>query len=260
MMNMNLIEVLIIVFCLIVLIILVSSMFRLNMPRRVNLEGIEDPKTAEAYDRISRMPQFKLIRRSFVKKLKKYCTKETITDIGCGPGYLLQSVSKEFPENKLVGVDISKEMVEKAKANFASMGYGERIEFRQGAADYLPFDDSTQDFIVSTFSLHHWADPEASFKEIFRILKPGGQMLIFDFRRDAQRLLFYLIWFAQNVALRIMGITAIRKINEPMGSLLASYTKKEIGELIKKTPFKDYQIEGKLGWIYLYGKKAENAL
>jgi ubiquinone/menaquinone biosynthesis C-methylase UbiE len=257
---MNLIEVLVIVFCLIVLIILVSSLFRLNMPRRVNLGGIEDPKTVEAYDRISRMPQFKLIRRSFVKKLKKYCTKETITDIGCGPGYLLQSVSKEFPENKLVGVDISKEMVEKAKANFASMGYSERIEFRQGVADSLPFEDDTQDFIVSTFSLHHWADPEVSFKEIYRVLKPGGQMLIFDFRRDARRLLFFLIWFAQNVALRIMGITAIRQINEPIGSLLASYTKKEIGELIKKTPFKDYKIEGKLGWIYLYGKKAETAL
>jgi ubiquinone/menaquinone biosynthesis C-methylase UbiE len=260
MIDMNLIEVLVIVLCSIALIILVSGLFRLNIPRRINLEGIEDPKAAEAYDRVSRMPQFKLIRRSFVKKLRKYSTKETITDIGCGPGYLLQTISKEFPENKLVGVDISKEMVEKAKANLASMGYSERIEFRQGAADCLPFDDDTQDFIVSTFSLHHWADPEASFKEIYRVLKPGGQILIFDFRRDSRRLLFYLMWFAQNVALRIIGLTAIRRINEPIGSLLASYSKKEIGELIKNTPFKDYEVEGKLGWIYLYGKKAEIAL
>jgi ubiquinone/menaquinone biosynthesis C-methylase UbiE len=230
------------------------------MPRSVNLEGIEDPKLAEAYDRISRMPQFRLIRRSFVNKLKKYNVEGTITDIGCGPGYLLQSIVKEFPKNNLIGVDISKEMVEKAKANLASMGYSERIEFRQGAADSLPFEDDTQDFIVSTFSLHHWADPGASFKEIFRVLKPGGQMLIFDFRRDARRLFFYLMWFAKNVALRVMGITAIRRINEPIGSLLASYTKKEIGELIKKTPFKDYEVEGKLGWMYLYGKKAETAL
>ena len=129
---MSLIEIAVIVFLSFLLLILVSGLFRLNTPRKVSLKGIEDPKAAEAYDRISRMPQFKLIRRSFVKKLKKYGVKETITDIGCGPGYLLQAVAKEFPENMLIGVDISEEMVERAKKNFMSMGYGERIEFKQG--------------------------------------------------------------------------------------------------------------------------------
>ena len=254
---MNLIEIAVIAFLSVLLLIIVSGLFRLNTPRKTSLEGIEDPKAAEAYDRISRMPQFKLIRRGFVKKLKKYDVKETITDIGCGPGYLLQAIAKEMPENALVGVDISKEMVEKAKANFASMGYGERIEFKQGSADHLPFDDHTQDFIISTLSLHHWNDPQAAFKEIYRVLKPGGQMLIYDLRRDARRLFFYLVWFAQNVALKIMNVSAITKINEPMGSLLSSYTKEEIEEMMKKTCFNDYKIEGKFGWIYLHGKKEE---
>jgi ubiquinone/menaquinone biosynthesis C-methylase UbiE len=254
---MNLIETAAIVALSFLLLIIVSGLFRLNTPRKVNVEGIEDPETAEAYDRINRMPQFKLIRRGFVKKLKKYGVKETITDIGCGPGYLLQVITKEMPENALIGVDISKEMVEKAKANFVSMGYGERIEFKQGSADHLPFDDDTQDFIISTLSLHHWNDPQAAFKEIHRVLKPGGQMLIYDLRRDARRLFFYLVWFAQNLALRIMNVSAITKINEPMGSLLASYTKEEIEEIMKKTCFNDYKIGGKFGWIYLYGKKGE---
>lgn len=249
------IEIVVIAVLSFLLLIIVSGLFRLKTPRRVSLEGIEDPKAAEAYDRISRMPQFKLIRRGFVKKLKKYHVKGTITDIGCGPGYLLQAIAKEMPENALVGVDISKEMVEKAKANFASIGYGEKIEFKQGSADHLPFGDGTQDLIVSTLSLHHWDEPQLAFKEIYRVLKPGGQMLIYDLRRDARRLFFYLVWFAQNIALRIMGVEAIRKINEPMGSLLASYTKKEIEEMMKKTPFSDFKVEGKLGWMYLYGKK-----
>ena len=224
---MSLIEIAVIVFLLFLLLILVSGLFRLNTPRKVSLEGIEDPKAAEAYDRISRMPQFKLIRRSFVKKLKKYGVKETITDIGCGPGYLLQAVAKEFPENTLVGVDISEEMVERAKKNFTVMGYGERIEFKQGSADHLPFGDGTQPFIISNLSLHHWDEPHEAFKEIYRVLKPGGQMLIYDLRRDTRRLFFYLIWFAQNITLRVLGTAAITKINEPMGSLLASYTKKK---------------------------------
>ena len=242
---------------LLVLIILVSGMFRLKTPRTASLEGIEDPKAAEAYDRISRTPPFKLIRRGFVKKLKSYDVKGTIVDIGCGPGYLLQAVAKELSENFLVGVDVSREMVEKAKANFESMGYGERVGFKQGSADHLPFEDGTQDFIISSLSLHHWGEPQAAFKEIYRVLKPGGQILIYDLRRDARRLFFYFVWFAQNIALRFMDAATIRKMNEPMGSLLASYTKQEAEEMMKRTLFKEYKVEGKLGWMYIYGKKRE---
>jgi ubiquinone/menaquinone biosynthesis C-methylase UbiE len=242
---------------LLILIILVSGMFRLKTSRKASLEGIEDPKAAEAYDRISRTPPFKLIRRGVVKKLKSYDVKGTIVDIGCGPGYLLQAVAKELSENFLVGVDISREMVEKAKANFESMGYGERVEFKQGSADHLPFEDGTQDFIISSLSLHHWDEPQAVFKEIYRVLKPGGQILIYDLRRDARMLFFYLIWFAQHIALRFIDAATIRKMNEPMGSLLASYTKQEAEEMMKRTPFEDYKVEGKLIWMYIYGKKRE---
>jgi ubiquinone/menaquinone biosynthesis C-methylase UbiE len=241
--------------CAILLFIVAAGSFRLKIPRRVSLQGIEDPKAAEAYDRISRMPQFALIRRSFVKKLKKHAVQGTVTDVGCGPGYLLQLIAKELPPTRLVGVDISKQMVKRATANFASSGYMGRVEFRQGSADHLPFEDGTQDFVVSTLSLHHWTDTQSAFDEIYRVLAPGGQLLVLDLRRDARRLFLWLFMFAQNVALRLIGEGALRKINEPVGSLLASYTNEEIKEMMVKTPFRDYKIEGKLGWIYIWARK-----
>lgn len=241
--------------CAVLLYIMVAGSFRLKIPRKVSLQGIEDPRAAEAYDRISRMPQFGLIRRSFVKKLKKYEVEGTITDVGCGPGYLLHVIAKELPNNKLVGVDISMKMVERAKANFVSEEYGGRVEFRQGSANNLPFNDGQIDFVVSTLSLHHWADPQSAFNEIYRVLKPGGQMLILDIRRDARRIFQWLLWFAQNVALRLIGGDAITGFNEPMGSLLASYTSGEVEEMMAKTSFTDYKIEGKLGWIYIWSQK-----
>jgi ubiquinone/menaquinone biosynthesis C-methylase UbiE len=252
---MSIIEIVVIVLFGFLLLIIVSGFFRLNMPRKINLEGIEDPEVATAYDRISRMPQFKLIRRGFVKQLKKYNPKGTITDIGCGPGYLLQTITKELPNNALIGVDISEEMVERAKVNFKSLNPAKEVEFKQGSVDHLPFEDDTQDFVISTLSLHHWNEPQAAFNEIHRVLKPGGQMLIYDFRRDARRLFFYFMWFAKNIALRIIGAKAITKINEPMGSLLASYTKKEIEGVMKNAYFSVYRVEGKFAWIYLYAKK-----
>jgi ubiquinone/menaquinone biosynthesis C-methylase UbiE len=219
------------------------------------MQGIEDPHMAEAYDRISRMPQFALFRRNFVKKLKKHAAGGSITDVGCGPGYLLQLIAKEFPTYKLTGVDISEEMVKTATANFSRIGLSGRSEFKQGSAEHLPFEDNTQDFIVSTLSLHHWVDPKAAFDEMHRSLKPGGQMLIMDLRRDARRLFFWLVWFAQNVALRIVGAGVIRRVNEPIGSLLASYTCAEIEEIMPRTHFDDYKIEGTTALVYLWARK-----
>lgn len=101
--------------------------------------------------------------------------------------------------------------------------------------------------MVSTLSLHHWADPQASFNEIHRVLRLGGQMLILDIRRDARRIFSWLMWFAQNVALRLIGQGALKRINEPTGSLLASYTLAEAEGIMAKTHFNDFKIDGKLG-------------
>ena len=136
-------------------IMLAYGLTRLNIPRKVGFEGIEDPNMAEAYDRIDRMPQFKMIRRAFVGELKRLDHKGTIADIGCGPGCLLEVIWRAFPNEQLVGVDISQEMVEKARTNLAFKGMGGRVEFRQGEATKLYFESSSQDFPVSTLSLHH---------------------------------------------------------------------------------------------------------
>jgi ubiquinone/menaquinone biosynthesis C-methylase UbiE len=249
------IDLLIIVISMVLLLAAFIGLFRLDVPRRASIEGIEDPEAAEAYDRLSRMPQFALIRRSFVKKLRRYAVEGSITDVGCGPGYLLLLIAEELPAHKLVGVDISGEMVGRAKANFDTVGLGGRAEFRVGSAERLPFNDDTQDLIVSTLSLHHWADPQSAFDEFYRVLRPGGQIFMLDLRRDARQLFFWLMWFAQNVALRVLGLGALTRINEPTGSLLASYISKEIEVMLSKTRFRDHRIEGKLGWIYLWGRK-----
>jgi ubiquinone/menaquinone biosynthesis C-methylase UbiE len=228
---------------------------RLNIPRKVSFEGIEDPAVAEAYDRISRMPQFKMIRRAFVRELKKHNPKGSIVDIGCGPGYLLADIGSMLPDNRLVGVDISREMVEKARANLALKGMVGRAEFRIGEAAGLPFKSASQDFLVSTLSLHHWSDPAKALEEFHRVLKPGGEALIMDLRRDSRRVFYWLMLFAKNVALRAFGLGAITEIDEPLGSLLASYTVHELEAIIEGAPFVVHEVDGRLGWMYLRCRK-----
>jgi ubiquinone/menaquinone biosynthesis C-methylase UbiE len=248
-------EIVALILLMVLYLMFVLGSVRLKIPRKTSFQGIDDSDAAEEYDRISRSPPFRLIRRSFVGKLKKYAAEGTITDVGCGPGYLLQLIAKECPAMQLVGVDISKTMLERAKANFESLGLAGRVEFKEGSADHLPFEDQSQDVIVSTLSLHHWADPEAAFNEIYRVLKPGGKMLVLDLMRDSPRMFVWVLWFAQNVAFRIIGLSAMRRINEPTGSLFASYTSQEIEDIMSKTNFSDWKMEAELGFVYVYGTK-----
>jgi ubiquinone/menaquinone biosynthesis C-methylase UbiE len=104
-----------------------------------------------------------------------------------------------FPHLRIIAVDIADDMVKIASTNLSSLDFGERVEFRQGDVQALPFDDNAVDFVVSTFSLHHWSEPSHSLKEIHRVLKTGGQFLIFDLRRDGRRFFHRLLTFAQNI-------------------------------------------------------------
>jgi ubiquinone/menaquinone biosynthesis C-methylase UbiE len=236
--------------------LLVRGYGRVRLDRQVNVEGIEDEDAVRAYDRISRMPQFAVLRRHFVKELRRHETRGTLADIGCGPGYLLKLLAMEMPHLSLIGVDISKEMLQEAASNLSTLGLNTKLQLRQGDIEKLPFDDDSLDLAVSTLSLHHWSHPELAFDEIFRVLKHEGQFLLFDLRRDPRRWFFWLIRFAQKVALRAFGAEAIVRLNEPMGSVLSSYTPSEVERLLADAHFTRWELKEGAGWFFLWGVKA----
>ena len=102
----------------------------------------------------------------------------TILDLGCGPGGLAFELVARLPEARIVGLDLSPSMIERAKRHEAEAG---RLRFVVGDAADLPFEAETFDVVVSTLSLHHWAEPAASLAEIRRVLRPGGFAVLYDF-------------------------------------------------------------------------------
>jgi ubiquinone/menaquinone biosynthesis C-methylase UbiE len=224
---------------------------RIRLARRPSFEGIEDSETAQAYDRISRWPQFRMIRRMIVGKLAKYQPKGSLADIGCGPGYLVTLIARRFRHLHVVGLDTSDEMICAATLNAASLGLSNRVEFREGDVSSLPMPENTLDFAVSTLSLHHWSNPSQGLAEFYRVLKPGGQVLIFDLRRDSRHFFYWLLKFAQ------MGVvpSALRRVNEPLGSLLSSYTLAEVENLFALSPFNEWKIEGGPAWVFAWAGK-----
>jgi ubiquinone/menaquinone biosynthesis C-methylase UbiE len=111
-------------------------------------------------------------------------TTACILDIGTGPGRLILAMRKLLPDATLVGVDISSAMVKQAKQNIGKCGQGNRVYVQVADANALPFADGTFNCVVSTGSLHHWKDPVHALSETHRVLKPGGNALIYDLVHD----------------------------------------------------------------------------
>jgi len=237
---------------LLTLIFVLLGCRRVKVYRQISPEeGIEDTEVVKAYDRISRWPQFKILRRIIVGELKRYHPEGILADIGSGPGYLIENLSKSFPHLSIIGVDVSRGMLKKASENVLRQGLGDRVSFRHGDIQGLPFDNNSLDFIVSTLSLHHWAEPVKAIQEIDRVLKHGGQFLIFDLRRDSPRLFYWLIRFAQRFVLPY----PMKRINEPTSSALASYTPSEVRSLLLNTSFEKWKIKSGFFWIFVWGCK-----
>ena len=103
-----------------------------------------------------------------------------VLEVGSGPGRLAVWLARTGPALSLTGLDVSPAMVERATRRADEAGIGGRVSFVVGDVGELPFPESSFDVAVSTLSLHHWPDPHGGLAEIHRVLKPGGEALIYD--------------------------------------------------------------------------------
>jgi ubiquinone/menaquinone biosynthesis C-methylase UbiE len=105
-----------------------------------------------------------------------------VLDVGTGPGTLVREIARRLPELQAYGIDLSEDMIELARAHARREHLEERVQFASGDVAHLSYPDQSFDVVVSTISMHHWAELEQPLRELYRVLKPGGQLWIYDFR------------------------------------------------------------------------------
>ncbi len=104
-----------------------------------------------------------------------------VLDVACGTGGVLWEAARTVPPDQLTGVDPSHGMLEASRAKLPG------VTFLEGSAEAIPVPDNSHDLLVMGYALRHVRTFEEAFEEFYRVLKPGGKVLILELSRPKSR-------------------------------------------------------------------------
>lgn len=154
---------------------------------------------------------------------------ESLLDVGCGTGVLLEALSISVPHAKLTGADPSPEMLEIARKRL-----DEAVLLEQCHAESLPFSDASFDAVVSMSAFHYFRNPLGALEEMARVLRPKGRLVITD-------------WCDDYVACRICDLW-LRLFNR---AHFRTYGEKQCRQLLEQAGFTAVRVDRyKINWLW----------
>lgn len=153
------------------------------------------------------------------KKILSSLNFKNCLDVGCASGYMISEIQKEFPAAEYTGIDIYAKAIKHARKIYPN------IKFRIASASYIPFPDNFFELILFYETIEHVEDPEKCLREIGRVLKKNGTLIL---TMDSGSFLFRAIWFIWE--------KSYGKIWQ--GAHLHPFHHKQLEKLIKKARFK----------------------
>ena len=144
---------------------------------------------AKIYDR--RWQSYLNITLTFLQSWVQISPHETVLDIACGTGELERLLLQQNPQQRITGVDLSEEMLKVARQKLSEYS---QVSWKAASASELPLCNSCFDVVICANSFHYFDDPQSSLKEIQRVLKPKGRVIILDWCKD-----YWGVWILDSI-------------------------------------------------------------
>lgn len=177
-----------------------------------------------------------------------------VLDLATGTADLAITLAKQDLVNEVVGVDPSVGMLEVGKKKIAKLEH-KKIELKTGNAMELEYDDNTFDVVTISFGIRNFPDPEKGLQEIYRVLRPGGKLLILEFGVPKQPLKSPYLFYFRKVLPQLGAIvskdkTAYTYLNKTVEDFPYA---KSFTSLMEKHQYKNAKYQSlSLGICYLY--------
>ncbi|MGE5235165.1 MAG: arsenite methyltransferase [Acidobacteriota bacterium] len=156
---------------------------------------------------------------------------DVVVDLGSGAGFdCFLAGNRVGPEGRVIGVDMTPEMLDRARANAARDGVT-NVEFRLGEIENLPVADATADMVISNCVINLSTDKPRVFAEALRVLKPGGQLMVSDL-----------------VLRRALPESVRRSVEAYAGCIAGAMLKDDYLEAIRAAGFADVTVEAEHGY------------
>jgi len=162
-----------------------------------------------------------------------------ILDLGAGPGLLSVEIFRKIPQATIIGIDPLIKMLQLANGNVKNADF-QTFEPVVGVSENIPLKNNTVDMIASRFSLPYWTQPNKSFQEMMRVLKPGGKVVLEALNRD------FPTWKLSLIKIRMLFNRAGRDVTRyHIDAYHLAHTQDEVEMFFKKSGFDILEKEGK---------------
>lgn len=212
----------------------------LDLPRIPEPEVMDDSGEVEAYASAAAQAHLDAIDGTFVEHAVRLVAGKDhgrAFDIGTGPGQIVIKLARKLTLWKFVGVDRSAGMIEQARANLEAAGpaLAGRVEFQTADGNNLPFSDHSFDLVMCNSVLHHLTEPRKLLREMARLAKPEGAILLRDLRRPSRFRYRLHVWrYGRNYSGRM------RKLFDD--SVRAAYTVEELQQMLDASPLRGARV------------------
>ncbi len=202
-------------------------------------------KKAHDYDDFSRKYRLKDLKEYANLAAGHVSNGGSVLEIATGPGYFCIELAK-LGNFKITGLDISNDLVKIARTNAQQAGV--QVDFLQRNASSIQFPDMSFDFVFCSWAIKNFMEPQKALNEMYRVLKPGGTVLIIDLNHDAAS----QEWDRYASSLGLKGMTALFMKLAFRIQRSGAYSKSKFVELIRNTPFQRHDIQEKGINLYVF--------